>query len=248
MTTGDWGMLQPATAGTPDAADDDHVLAAMVQVEAALLRAWARLEGTDDDAAARALDAVAANPAELDRSTLVDGVARDGVVVVTLLELLQDHLEQREIPAYRLHTGATSQDILDTALMLVARTTFERLRVRLVAAGTALAVLADVERDAAARRAHPRPQRRADDARGAGRRVAGRDQLGGGGRRRDAVPGPARRRGRHRASRPTAPRADPARSPPSGPRSPRSWASTTRSARGTPNGPPSSRSRRRRRR
>ena len=38
----------------------------------------------------------------------------------------------------------------------------------------------------ATRRTHPRPRRRADHARGAGRRVAGRDQLGGRGRRRDA--------------------------------------------------------------
>lgn len=148
MTSGDWGLLQPVTAGAPDAAGDDHVLAAMVQVEAALLRAWAGVDDSDDDAAARELDAVAATLADLDRDALVAGVARDGVPVVTLFELLQDHLEQREIPAPRLHTGATSQDVLDTALMLVAHTTFERLRVRLVATGTALVVLADDQRDA----------------------------------------------------------------------------------------------------
>ena len=144
MTPGDWGLLQPVTAGTPDAAGDDQVLAAMVAVEAALLRAWARVDGTDDDAAARALGAVA-----LDREALVDGIARDGVVVVELVEQLRDHLEQLEIPAPRLHTGATSQDVLDTALMRVARTAFEQLRVQLAASGTALAVLADAERDAA---------------------------------------------------------------------------------------------------
>ena len=55
MTPGDWGLLQPVTASTPGAAGDDQVLAAMVAVEAALLRAWARVDGTDDDAAARAL-------------------------------------------------------------------------------------------------------------------------------------------------------------------------------------------------
>nr|WP_246280351.1 lyase family protein [Cellulomonas humilata] len=120
----------------------------MVQVEAALLRAWARVDGTDDDAAALALDAVAANPSDLDRDTLVAGVARDGAGVAALLELLQDHLEQREIPAARLHTGATSQDVLDSALMQVARTTFEHLRARLVTVGAALAVLADADRDA----------------------------------------------------------------------------------------------------
>lgn len=149
MTPGDWGLLQPVTAGTRDAVGDDEVLAAMVQVEAALLRAWARLDGSDDDSAARALDAVAADPASLDRATLVGGVARDGVVVVALLELLQDHLEQLELPAHRFHTGATSQDVVDSALMLVARTAFAQVRARLATTGAALAVLAETERDAA---------------------------------------------------------------------------------------------------
>ncbi|WP_456843698.1 lyase family protein [Cellulomonas sp. P5_C6] len=147
MTPGDWGLLQPATAGTRDAAGDDQVLAAMVQAEAALLRSWARLEGTSYEAAARVLDAVAADPGALDRDALVDGVARDGVAVVALVELLRGTLVAAGADAPRLHAGATSQDILDTALMRVAASTFDQLRVRLVAAGTALAVLADEERD-----------------------------------------------------------------------------------------------------
>lgn len=148
MTAGDWGLLQPATAGTPDAAGDDQVLAAMVQVEAALLRAWATVDGTTDDAAARALDAIAADPTALDREALVAGVARDGVAVVALVQQLRELLDAAGLPTDRLHAGATSQDVLDTALMRVARSTFAQLRGRLVAAGTALAVLADDERHA----------------------------------------------------------------------------------------------------
>jgi 3-carboxy-cis,cis-muconate cycloisomerase len=147
MTAGDWGLLQPTTAGTRDAAGDDQVLAAMVRVEAALLRAWARVDGASDDEAARALDDVAQDPSALDRDALVAGVARDGVAVVALVELLRELLDGTGLPTGRLHAGATSQDVLDTALMLVARATFDQLRVRLVAAGTALAVLADDERD-----------------------------------------------------------------------------------------------------
>ncbi|MEZ0447545.1 lyase family protein [Cellulomonas sp. ICMP 17802] len=147
MTAGDWGLLQPTTAGTRDAAGDDQVLAAMVRVEAALLRAWAAVDDEGDGGAARLLDSVAADPTALDRDALVAGVARDGVAVVALVGLLRQRLDRAGLPAARLHAGATSQDVLDTALMQVARATFAQVRVRLVAAGTALAVLADAERD-----------------------------------------------------------------------------------------------------
>lgn len=144
MTTSDWGLLQPATAGTRDVAGDDQVLAAMVQVEAALLRAWGRVDGTDDDSAARALEAL--DPAALDRAALAGGVAQDGVAVVALVRELRGLLERAAVPTERLHAGATSQDILDTALVRVAKTAFELARERLVTAGAALATLADAER------------------------------------------------------------------------------------------------------
>ncbi|WP_426592410.1 lyase family protein [Cellulomonas sp. McL0617] len=141
----DWGLLQPVTAGSRDVAGDDDVLETMVHVEAALLRAWGHVDGTSDqDAAAEALDAV--DPSTLDRTALVEGVAQDGVVVVALVRELRGVLDHAGLPVTRLHAGATSQDVLDTALVHVAREAFAQLRVRLVAAGTALAVLADAER------------------------------------------------------------------------------------------------------
>jgi 3-carboxy-cis,cis-muconate cycloisomerase len=152
MTAADWGLLQPVTAGTPDAPGDDDVLAAMVRVEAALLRAWVAEDGGGDDDAARVLEQPA-TPQRLDRDALVAGVARDGAPVVALVEQLRALLDEHGAAAGRLHAGATSQDVLDTALMVVARESFARLRVSLVATGRALATLADAER-AAPRLAH----------------------------------------------------------------------------------------------
>ena len=148
MTTGDWGLLQPVGAGTRDLAGDDQVLTAMVQVEAALLHAWGRVDGTSYEPAVRVLDAVAADPRSLDHDALVAGIARDGVAVVALVALLRDALAAAGAPTERLHAGATSQDLLDTALVLVARTTTARVRESLVASGSVLAALADTERAA----------------------------------------------------------------------------------------------------
>src|ERR1700712_5487758 len=113
MTAGDWGLLQPVGAGTRATAGDDQVLAAMVAVEAALLRAWGTVDGASYEPAARVLDGLAADAAAIDRDALVAGVARDGIAVVALVALLRDALEG--IPHERLHEGATSQDVLDTA-------------------------------------------------------------------------------------------------------------------------------------
>lgn len=151
MTASDWGLLQPVTAGTPDVPGDDDVLAAMVRVEAALLRAWAAEDGGGDDAA-RVLEQPA-TPERLDRGALVAGVARDGTPVVAVVEQLRALLDEHGAAAGRLHTGATSQDVLDTALMVVAQGSFARLRVSLAATGQAFASLADAER-AAPRLAH----------------------------------------------------------------------------------------------
>ena len=118
----------------------------MVQVEAALLHAWGRVDGTSYEPAARVLDSVAADPRALDHDALVAGVARDGVVVVALVALLRDALAGAGVPDDRLHAGATSQDVLDTALVLVARTTATQVRENLVATGSVLADLADTER------------------------------------------------------------------------------------------------------
>ncbi|MCP2371858.1 3-carboxy-cis,cis-muconate cycloisomerase [Agromyces terreus] len=136
----DWGLLDPGateTAGT----DDDAVLEAMVDVERALLRVWGSELDEFLDGQADALD-----DAALDRAALAAGVSRDAVPVVALVPALRAQLEAAGLPADRLHLGATSQDVLDTALMLVARDALRATRASLIAAGARLASLADAER------------------------------------------------------------------------------------------------------
>jgi len=136
----DWGLLDPGAADTTGT-DDDAVLAAMVDVERALLRTWGSELDEFLDAQADALDA-----ASLDRELLVEGVAHDAVAVVALVPALRAQLVAAGLLADRLHLGATSQDMLDTALMLVARDAMLGTRAALLDAGSRLAVLADAER------------------------------------------------------------------------------------------------------
>lgn len=138
----DWGLIDPGAADA-SGTDDDAVLAAMVEVERALLRTWGSVLDEFLDAQADALDAAA-----LDRDVLRSGVARDGVPVVSLVPELRAQLEAAGLPADRLHLGATSQDVVDTALMLVARDAFAAARASLVAAGRRLATLAHGARQA----------------------------------------------------------------------------------------------------
>jgi len=133
----DWGLIDPGAADA-SGTDDDAVLTAMVDVERALLRAWGDVLDEPLDAQADALDA-----AGLDRAALRDGVSRDGVPVVALVPALREQLEAAGLPADRLHLGATSQDIVDTALVLVSRHALVAARASLVDAGRGLAALAD---------------------------------------------------------------------------------------------------------
>lgn len=136
----DWGLIDPGAADTTGT-DDDAVLAAMVEVERALIRAWGSVLGERFDAAAEVLEV-----ASLDRSALRHGVARDGVPVVALVRGLQAQLSAAGFDTAPLHLGATSQDVVDTALMLVARDALRETRTQLVEAGHELATLAERER------------------------------------------------------------------------------------------------------
>ncbi|WP_345763283.1 lyase family protein [Diaminobutyricibacter sp. McL0608] len=135
----DWGLLEPA-ASAGASAGDDAILDALVAVERALVLAWADLDGTDGSSAAAELDADT-----LDRDALVAGVRRDGIPVVALVEQLKGQAGER---ADRVHRGATSQDIVDTALMLSSRDVLAEARAQLATAGSALVALARRERGA----------------------------------------------------------------------------------------------------
>jgi 3-carboxy-cis,cis-muconate cycloisomerase len=123
--------------------DGSAWLAAMLDVERALARAQARAGLVPPEAA----DAVAAacRPQLYDAAAL-GRQARDAAnPVVPLVKALTAQVP-RHAAAY-VHFGATSQDVLDTAAMLVTRRALEPVQQELAAAADACAALAEAHRD-----------------------------------------------------------------------------------------------------
>lgn len=121
---------------------DEAGVARMVEVEAALARAQARL-GLVPQEAAEAISALAQTFTP-DLDALAAGVAHDGLPVIALLKQVRAQLAPEHAPW--LHWGATTQDILDTALVLQLRAVLEELEARLQGTVQALAALADAHR------------------------------------------------------------------------------------------------------
>jgi 3-carboxy-cis,cis-muconate cycloisomerase len=118
-------------------------LQAMLDVEAALARAQARaglLSADDAHAIAAACDA-----GRYDAGAIGAEAVRSGNPVVPLVAALTDAVEGRA--AGQVHRGATSQDILDSAAMLVARRAVVPLIDDLDAAAGAAARLAGEHRE-----------------------------------------------------------------------------------------------------
>lgn len=93
---------------------DDAQIAAMLAFEQALADASAEAGWITAGAAA---DIAAAIDGYVpDRAGLLSGIARDGVVVPALVSQLRARVSEPHRAA--LHRGATSQDVIDTALML----------------------------------------------------------------------------------------------------------------------------------
>ncbi|WP_326567762.1 3-carboxy-cis,cis-muconate cycloisomerase [Amycolatopsis rhabdoformis] len=143
----DSGLLSPVRAGTPveRVTGDNAVVAAMLAAEAALARAQARL-GTVPAEAAAAITAAAAEVARvIDVPALAEAARGTANPVVALVKQLTaavgaDHADS-------VHRGSTSQDIVDTALMIVARDACELLEADLAATAAALGELAREHRD-----------------------------------------------------------------------------------------------------
>jgi 3-carboxy-cis,cis-muconate cycloisomerase len=117
---------------------------ALLEVEAALARSAARL-GLVSETAAATVTTVCADPARLDLATVVARAADAGNPVPPLVRALQDAVG--EDAARAVHVGATSQDILDTALVLLARNAIAAIDGDLAAAAAAAARLAAAHRD-----------------------------------------------------------------------------------------------------
>jgi 3-carboxy-cis,cis-muconate cycloisomerase len=132
-----------ARGGVRDAVGDRAWLQAMLDFEAGLARAQARaglLSADDASAIARACRADDFDPAELGRAA-----ADTGSPVVPLVRALTARVGGAA--AAHVHRGATSQDVIDSAAMLVARRALEPLLGDLAAAADAAAALAARHRD-----------------------------------------------------------------------------------------------------
>lgn len=141
----DVGLLAPGRAGSQAeaATGDSAFLQAMLDAEAALTRAQAEV-GLAPAHAATAVTAAA----DADRFDVRDLAlrARDGGnPVIPLVADLTAAVPAEAAPY--VHRGATSQDIMDTAMMLVARRTLDLLLADLTRTEAALARLASEHRD-----------------------------------------------------------------------------------------------------
>ncbi|MGC9667560.1 3-carboxy-cis,cis-muconate cycloisomerase [Planosporangium sp. 12N6] len=145
----DLGLLSPVRAGSAAeaATGDAAFLQAMLDAEAALTRAQAAL-GLAPASAAAAVGAAAAAADAYDLAGLAARARAGGNAVIPLVADLTAAVDARDPDAAGyVHRGATSQDILDTAMMLVARRTLAPVLADLGRTATALAGLASAHRD-----------------------------------------------------------------------------------------------------
>lgn len=143
----DSGLLSPVRAGTPaEAATGDRAFAAaLLEAEAALARAQARLGTVPAEAAERITTAARLlTEGELDVVQLARDARATGNPVVSLVRTLSAKVP--DVADY-VHRGSTSQDIVDTAMMLVARHALRLISADLTAVAQALAALARAHRD-----------------------------------------------------------------------------------------------------
>lgn len=145
-TDADTSLLAPGWTGSPaaSATGDRAYLRALLDAEAALTRAQAAL-GLAPAEAADAVGAAVADPAAFDARSLAERARGGGNPVIPLVADLTRAVGETFGPY--VHRGATSQDILDTATMLVAARTLDLLLPDLVRTEGALARLAAEHRD-----------------------------------------------------------------------------------------------------
>lgn len=99
----------------------------MIRFEAALAKAQGELRLIPDKAATAIMAAATCFHADMDK--LKQATTRDGVVIPELVRQLRAHLGEAD--AQYVHFGATSQDIIDTSLMLRLKTFRQLLQEKL---------------------------------------------------------------------------------------------------------------------
>jgi 3-carboxy-cis,cis-muconate cycloisomerase len=124
---------------------DRALVDAMVEFEVALLEALAEFDLAPAAAARELADAVASGDLDLDPDELGSATGEQGTPVPGLLRALRRQLP--DSASAHLHKGATSQDVVDTAVMLVARRALDSILPDLAAAADACAELAQRHRE-----------------------------------------------------------------------------------------------------
>ncbi|MBO9578216.1 MAG: adenylosuccinate lyase [Microbacteriaceae bacterium] len=114
----DTGLLSPVSAGADAIVSDDAVVAALVRAEVALAQALQSV-GAAPDAAVAGIERAAAT-LTIDASELAAEAVRDGNPVGAIVGRLRAGVADAETASW-VHRGTTSQDILDTALAIVAQ-------------------------------------------------------------------------------------------------------------------------------
>lgn len=148
----DVGVLSPGTLGHDAAVSDAAVVGALVAAEVALVRAYDAL----GLAPARIADAVSAalgwratgvgcSGHGVDAVALAAAAVAGGNPVIPLVGMLRERVPAGARPW--IHRGATSQDILDTALVLVAASAADAVIADLDRAADAIGALAHEHRD-----------------------------------------------------------------------------------------------------
>ncbi|MEV6350234.1 lyase family protein [Actinoplanes sp. NPDC051851] len=137
-------LLWPGDHRAGDLFTDASVVAAMIRVEQAWLDALIE-RGLAEPSVATALDGLA-GPDDL--PSLAVGAESGGNPLIPLLKLMRARLRGRNTAAVGwLHKGLTSQDVVDTALVLCLRDAAARIRVQLSAQISALTRLAGEHRE-----------------------------------------------------------------------------------------------------
>lgn len=135
-------LLTPGSHRTAGALDDAALVGAMLQVEVAWVRALARIGGVDGDLAGQV--AKVAQDWEVDLAALSAESEAAGNAVVPLVRQLREAVGKDA--ARVVHRGLTSQDVVDTALVLLARDALVRIGDDLAASVRALATHAERHR------------------------------------------------------------------------------------------------------
>ncbi|WAL99086.1 3-carboxy-cis,cis-muconate cycloisomerase [Streptomyces sp. Je 1-369] len=139
-------LFSPGSVGSPtaDATSDRAFLEALLAAESALVRARAVVGLTPADAAA-AVTEVAADVGRFDVQDIASRAREGGNPVIPLVSALRSAVPAEA--AAHVHRGATSQDILDSALMLLSARTLDLILTDLARTERALARLASAHRD-----------------------------------------------------------------------------------------------------